>query len=103
MLEQWSEIVGRAINLRTSVKANVVRSESSIARDIPRRYSGGDTKPSGDVRTRHLAEEEESEVYVGEPLSLSPSRLPNVRSQRILADGIITIDSTEGALPCIYS
>lgn len=99
MLEKGLEFVGRAIGLGASVEAYVVWGERSIAREIPRRYGRGDVEPSGDGRTGHLAKEEESEIYVSEPLTLGSPRLLNVRFQRILAVTMMTMDFTCGQLP----
>lgn len=94
MLEQGSKIVGCPVGLRASVEANVVGSEGPVAREIPRCHGGGDVESSRDVRAGHLAEEVEPEVNMGETLPLSPSRLVNVRFQRILAVVICISDST---------
>ena len=100
MLEKGLEFVGRAIGLGASVEAYVVWGERSIAREIPRRYGRGDVEPSGDGRTGHLAMEEESEIYVSEPLALRSPRLLNVRFQRILAVVMMMFDFTDRQMTC---
>lgn len=65
-------------------------------REIPRRHGRGDVEPPGDVRAGDFAEEEQSAIYVGEPLELRSARLLSVRFQRILAVVMMAFDSPDG-------
>lgn len=64
--------LGRPIDLRASDKADAVGSKGPVAHEIPQLHGGGDVKLSEEVSVGHLTEEEESEINIGEPLTLSP-------------------------------